>query len=129
MQSTVLQQLEQTPGVCIVLTDEFSRPLPAEGLYNNLLQSHARQFFTLKGIILLPGIRLTLSAERCTLSAIRCPLPAIRDTLSAVRCPRYERPATLKLLTCRLTSGVPKIDKKSAGKKSKVSLDVASLHY
>ena len=56
MQSTGLQQLQQTPGVCIVLTVEFSRSLAAEGLYNNLLQSHSRQFFTLKGIKLLPGI-------------------------------------------------------------------------
>ena len=66
MQSTVLQQLEQTPGAGIVLTVEFSRPpcrstvaagsLAAENLYNNPLQSHSREFFTLKGVKLLPGI-------------------------------------------------------------------------
>ena len=56
MESSSLQELEQTPGVGIVLTVEFSRSLAAEGLYNNLLQSHSREFFTLKGIKLLPGI-------------------------------------------------------------------------
>ena len=56
MESSSLQELEQIPGFGIVLTVEFSRSLAAEGLYNNLLQSRSRQFFTLKGIILLPGI-------------------------------------------------------------------------
>jgi len=60
MESSNLQELEQIPGVGIVLTVEFSRSLAGKNLYNNLLQSHSRQFFTLKGIILLPGIRLTL---------------------------------------------------------------------
>ena len=71
MQPTCLQELEQIPGVCIVLTVEFSRSLAGKNLYNNLLQSHSRQFFTLKGIKLLPGIRLTLNAVRYTLSAVR----------------------------------------------------------
>jgi len=57
MQSTALQQLEKTPGLGIVLTVEFSRSLAAEGLYPGAPgQSHSRQFFTLKGIKLLPGI-------------------------------------------------------------------------
>ena len=34
----------------IVLTVEFSRLLAGKNLYNNLLQSHSREFFTLKGI-------------------------------------------------------------------------------
>jgi len=56
MESSSLQELEQIPGAGIVLTVEFSRSLAGEGLYNNLLQSHSRQFFTLKGIKLLPSI-------------------------------------------------------------------------
>jgi len=56
MESSGLQELEQIPGVGIVLTVEFSRSLAGKNLYNNLLQSHSRQFFTLKGIKLLPGI-------------------------------------------------------------------------
>jgi len=56
MESSSLQELEQIPGVGIVLTVEFSRSLAGKNLYNNLLQSHSREFFTLKGIKLLPAI-------------------------------------------------------------------------
>jgi len=79
MESSGLQELEQIPGVGIVLTVEFSRSLAGNNLYNNLLQSHttlrssaslrstsSRQFFTLKGIKLLPGILTELQGQRIT---------------------------------------------------------------
>jgi len=42
MESSSLQELEQIPGACIVLTVEFSRSLAGKNFYNNLLQSHSR---------------------------------------------------------------------------------------
>ncbi len=80
MESSGLQELEQTPGVGIVLTVEFSRSLAGKNLYNNLLQSHRAEFFTLKGIKLLTGIRLTLNAICCPLSEIRATSDEILST-------------------------------------------------
>jgi len=57
MEPSSLQELEQIPGVGIVLTVEFSRSLAGKNLYPGAPgQSHSRQFYTLKGIKLLPGI-------------------------------------------------------------------------
>jgi len=59
--SWLLAEIGERPGwigvlalasAFIVLPDEFSRLLAGKNLYNNILQSHCAEFFTLKGIFL-----------------------------------------------------------------------------